>query len=94
MSENAALERFIETSKTNFEAGFATVIEYPNVKMQKLLLLDILVPKKFHKTVDLTEIAEALAPLADREVIEDAEAFMSTDGRLGINVSPKRVSQK
>lgn len=92
MSENTALDRFIETIKENFKPADAAILEYPNVKLQKLLLIEVTVPKKFHSTVDLTLIAEALAPLANRVVIDDAEAFLSTDGRLSINVSPKRVN--
>lgn len=92
MSENTALDRFIETAKENFKPADAEILEYPNVKLQKLLLIEIAVPKKFHNTPDLTLIAEALAPLAERAVINDAEAFLSTDGRISINVTPKRVS--
>lgn len=92
MSENTALDRFIETAKENFKNSDASILEYPNVKLQKLLLIEIAVPKKFQKTEDLTLIAEALAPLAGRAVIADAEAFLSTDGRISINVTPKRVS--
>lgn len=92
MSENTALDRFIETAKENFKLADTEILEYPNVKLQKLLLIDIAVPKKFQKTEDLTLIAEALAPLAERAVINDAEAFLSTDGRISINVAPKRVS--
>lgn len=92
MSENSALDRFIETAKEDFKASDATIMEYPNVKLQKLLLLEVDVPKKFRNTPDLTLIAEALAPLADRAVIQDAEAFLANDGRISINVKPKRVS--
>lgn len=92
MSENPALQRFIETAKATFTVNDSEVLEYPNVRTQKLLLLDILIPKQFHKTEDLTAIAEALAPVAERQVIADAEAFMSRDGRLAINVTPKKVS--
>lgn len=92
MSENPALDKFIETSKENFKKADASVLEYPNVKTQKLLLIEIAIPKKFHKTEALTEIAEALAPLAEREVFPEAEAFLSTDARLSINVRPKKVT--
>jgi hypothetical protein len=92
MSENAALDRFIETAKENFKASDASILEYPNVKLQKLLLIEITVPKKFHKTEELTLIAEALAPLANRKVIDGAEAFVANDGRISINVAPKKVA--
>lgn len=92
MSENSALDRFIETAKENFKPSDASIMEYPNVKLQKLLLLEVTVPKKFQNTPDLTLIAESLAPLAERTVIQDAEAFLANDGRISINVTPKRVS--
>lgn len=92
MSENPTLDRFIETAKENFKKSDASTLEYPNVKAQKLLLLEVAIPKKFHKTEELTLIAEALAPLAEREVLPEAEAFMSTDARLAINVRSKKVT--
>ena len=93
MSENPALDKFIETAKATFNPGDAEILEYPNVKMYKLLFIDVLIPKKLQKnTEDLTAIAEALAPLADREPLPEAEAFISRDGRLAINVKPRKVS--
>lgn len=92
MSENKALLNFIESAKENFKKADAVILEYPNVKIQKLMLIELAVPKKFQKTEELTLIAESLAPLAERQLIEEAEAFMSTDGRLAINVTPRKVS--
>jgi hypothetical protein len=86
MSENTALDRFVETAKKNIQKGDFEVFSYPNVKTHELMLIEVAVPKRFQKTVDLTYIAESLTPFVEREILYEAEAFVSTDGRLAINV--------
>jgi len=85
------IDRVIEKILQEISISDIEKRQFPNVKLYEIVFFNISIPESMKRsTPHLTYIATKLSDYFNFTVFEEAEGFITTDGRLAISVERKR----